>query len=166
MSSSNNSLALCVQSLQKCTSLLDSSIDIIDNGVRDFPRTAKVIQVSRYFECISEPALFEAQTALHDEIGPEVEHLLKRAEDYITKLDRREKGLISKAELQEGRIRQYQRDKPAPMPIDDDGKQERQEKMKALKIKRERLQHTIDRLSLQVVHKERQLRMRMNYGQK
>lgn len=39
------------------------------------------------------------------------------------------------------------------MPIDDDGKQERQEKMKALKIKRERLQHTIDRLSLQVVHK-------------
>jgi hypothetical protein len=39
------------------------------------------------------------------------------------------------------------------MPVDDDGKQERQERMKALRIKRERLQHTIDRLSLQVVHK-------------
>jgi len=38
------------------------------------------------------------------------------------------------------------------------------EKLKMLKSKKERLEHTLERLSLQASHKERQLRMSMNYG--
>ena len=41
---------------------------------------------------------------------------------------------------------------------------ERQEKLKVLRNKRERLEGTVERLGLQISHKERQLRMNASYG--
>jgi len=41
---------------------------------------------------------------------------------------------------------------------------ERAEKLKMLRSKKERLEHTVGRLGLQATHKERQLRMSMSYG--
>lgn len=40
-------LAGCVNSLQSGISLLNSSISILDSGVNDFPRLAKVLQTTR-----------------------------------------------------------------------------------------------------------------------
>ena len=44
------------------------------------------------------------------------------------------------------------------------GSLERQEKLKLLRNKKERLEGTVERLGLQISHKERQLRMKENYG--
>ncbi|PUU75662.1 DASH complex subunit Spc19 [Tuber borchii] len=166
-----SSLTGCVSSLQNSTRLLDSSISILDSGVHDFPRIKKVLQCTRHFELISEPTLYAAQTALADEIGPEVEHLLRRVEQHLAKMERREKALVAKSELQEGRLQQ----KPSLSSSASASSRQRRggglggnvqnaEKLRMLKGKKERLAHTIERLSLQAGHKERQLRMTMNYG--
>lgn len=102
--------------------------------------------------------MFAAQRALADEIGPEVERLLNRVEQYLAKLERREQGLIAKAELQDGRL-----NAGAPRPrmtsratgggVEDQAK--KVERLKIMQSKRERLEHTIERLSLQITHKVR-----------
>ena len=42
-----NLLASCVSSLKSTNTLLSSSISILDSGVSDFPRLAKVLQTTR-----------------------------------------------------------------------------------------------------------------------
>ncbi|KAI5806913.1 DASH complex subunit Spc19 [Geopyxis carbonaria] len=163
-SQTENALMGCVASLQGCSRLLDSSISILHDGVRDFPRTKQVLRTERHFELTSEPALRKAQNAITEEIVPEVDHLLRRVEQQLAKMERREKGLIAKVELQEGRINQTApkfSDKPTRSGVSEISPTEQ---LKMLKNKRERLEHTIERLSLQTTHKERQLRMSMNYG--
>lgn len=46
-SSTHNALQGCVSSLRSSMQLLDSSINIFDSGVSDFPRLAKVLQTTR-----------------------------------------------------------------------------------------------------------------------
>jgi len=155
-----------VASLQSSNRLLESTISILDSGVHDFPRIKKILQCTRHFELISEPTLYAAQSALADEIVPEVEHLLRRVEQHLAKMERREKALIAKSELQEGRLHQ----KPS-LPSSRQGMRNGRrgdvadaEKMRILRSKKERLAHAVERLSLQAGHKERQLRMSINYG--
>ena len=161
-------------SLQNSNRLLESTISILDSGVHDFPRIKKILQCTRvgpfpplypydeliyesnqHFELISEPTLYAAQSALADEIVPEVEHLLRRVEQHLAKMERREKALIAKSELQEGRLHQ----KPS-LPSSRQGIRSGRrgdvadaEKMKILRSKKERLAHAVERLSLQVGHK-------------
>ncbi|MCJ1367827.1 hypothetical protein MMC16_006962 [Acarospora aff. strigata] len=94
----------CVASLQSSIQLLSSSISILDSGVNDFPRLAKVLHTTRHFELLPEPTLHSAQTSLLAEITPEVESLLARVETQLDKMERRERALVAKAELQQGRL--------------------------------------------------------------
>ena len=47
----NNDMAFdfarCVDALRDSSQCLDSTIQILDSGVRDFPRTRQVIQITR-----------------------------------------------------------------------------------------------------------------------
>ena len=117
-----NPLAACVASLQSSLTLLNSSIQVLDNGVRDFPRLSRVLntqrvctgnpsqgttnanQVSQHFELVPESTLASAQSALLSSITPELNSLLSRVETYLGRLERQEKSLIAKAEIQEGRL--------------------------------------------------------------
>lgn len=45
--STANTLSSCVSSLRSSMQLLDSSISILDSGTSDFPRLARVLQVTR-----------------------------------------------------------------------------------------------------------------------
>lgn len=156
----NSSLSACVSSLRDSTRLLDSTISILETGTQDFPRTTRAIQAVRAYELISEPELFSAQRELASEIGPEVEHLLRRVEMHLAKLERREKSLVSRSELQEGRIAQGQpriegkgRLKERMSVFATDERAARQERLRMLGNKRERLEHTLERLTLQMSHK-------------
>jgi len=158
----NTSLSACVSSLRDSTQLLSSTISILDQGTHDAPRTTRAIQSVRAYELISEPELFGAQRELASEIGPEVGHLLRRVETHLAKLERREKSLVSRAELQEGRIAQGQpriegrkaQGAGARMGLfATDERAARQERLRMLGNKRERLEHTLERLALQLGHK-------------
>ncbi|KAI9779829.1 MAG: hypothetical protein M1839_007142 [Geoglossum umbratile] len=166
----NNSLAGCVASLKSSMSLLDSSINILHSGVHDFPRLGKVLQTTRHFELVAESSLLTAQKSLQDEIRPEVEHLLRRVDAYLGKLERREQSLIAKCELQEGRLSQQGRTPSSSRKSKAKSDSDRRtilfsggnaERLRALRQKKERLGYAVDRLNLQAQQKERQLRMSM-----
>ncbi|KAI9703215.1 MAG: hypothetical protein M1836_007780 [Candelina mexicana] len=155
-------------------SLLDSSIQILDSGVNDFPRLAKVLQTTRHFELTSEPTLQAAQRSLLDEIAPEVDHILRRVGTHLDKLERRQQSLIAKCELQEGRLgeRGSSKQKHSKGGRSITGSvgasgvglgtmSGKEAKLKHLRQKRERLSYAVERLTLQAQQKERQLRMSM-----
>ncbi|KAF2691432.1 hypothetical protein K458DRAFT_324765 [Lentithecium fluviatile CBS 122367] len=161
----------CVSSLRSSMQLLDSSINILDEGVNDFPRLSKVLQTTRHFELISEPDLHLAQSALLSEIRPEVESLLSRVANYLDKLERREQSLIAKHDLNDGRLGH-----------DDSGGESafvmktgvgragaggkamsavQEMKYKQLRAKKQRLSYAVETLEMQAKQRERQLRMSM-----
>ena len=56
-SSSHNTLQGCVGSLRSSMQLLESSINILDTGVSDYPRLAKVLQTTRVSQNILLPPI-------------------------------------------------------------------------------------------------------------
>jgi DASH complex subunit SPC19 len=128
---------------------------------------------AQHYELVSEPTLFAAQRALADEIEPETEHLLRRVEQHLAKMERREKSLVSKAGLQEQRIEQSRPRLDQPSSGFGGGgggvfaereAREIKERLKTLRNKRARLEGTVDRLQMQMLHKERALKMRTHYA--
>ncbi|PVI00730.1 hypothetical protein DM02DRAFT_614180 [Periconia macrospinosa] len=164
----------CVSSLRSSMQLLDSSINILDEGVNDFPRLAKVLQTTRHFELISEPDLHQAQSTLLSEIRPEVESLLLRVQNYLDKLERREQSLIAKCDLNEGRLGSTSsesafatsggRGASGGTGAGGSGKALsaiQEMKYKQLRAKKQRLSYSVETLELQAKQRERQLRMSM-----
>ncbi|KAM5475893.1 DASH complex subunit spc19 [Microsporum audouinii] len=167
-----SALSSSVSSLRASLQLLESSIDILDEGVNDFPRLCKVLQSTRHFELLPEPTLKEAQQAIVDEITPSISHLITLASNHTDKLARRQEALKAKAELQKGRL--YHEPRPSSS-----GSMHHERKgvysasmaggaaggkaaeLRRLTQKKERLQYAVDRLELQSKQRERQLRKSM-----
>ncbi|TKA70014.1 hypothetical protein B0A55_07037 [Friedmanniomyces simplex] len=180
--SSHAALQGCVASLRSSMHLLDSSITILDSGVSDYPRLAKVLQTTRHFELVSSQDLSTAQATLLSEIEPEVSTLLSRVETHLDKLERREQSLIAKAELQEGRLSRTSasRNSSGARGSAGAGRQSNtaaaanisaastaglsaleEVKLQQLRQKKERLSYAVSRLELQAGQRERQLRKSM-----
>lgn len=91
-------------------------------------------------------------------------NLLSRVETYLDKLERREKSLMAKADLQEGRLAQPSRKNsgsksPATRRAALGNLEEM--KMQQLRQKKERLTYAVERLELQASQRQRQLRKSM-----
>jgi DASH complex subunit SPC19 len=180
----------CVGSLRNSMQLLDSSINILAEGVDDFPRLSKVLQTTRvsclyvsmetsyqfincvqqHFELISESDLQTAQTALLSEIRPEVDNLLKRVENYLDKLERREQSLIAKCDLNDGRLGRDSTGAAGARPGSSAAQRsaagnamnaQQELRYKQLKQRKDRLSYAVETLELQAKQRERQLRMSM-----
>lgn len=160
----------CVASLRNSMQLLDSSITILDEGVSDLPRLGKVLQTTRHFELISESDLQTAQSALLSEIRPEVDNLLKRVENYLDKLERREQSLMAKCDLNDGRLGRDSMGASSSRPSSRNAQRpagaksmsaQQQLRMKALRAKKDRLSYAVETLEMQAKQRERQLRMSM-----
>ncbi|KAF2034469.1 DASH complex, subunit Spc19 [Setomelanomma holmii] len=159
----------CVGSLRNSMQLLDSSINILAEGVNDFPRLGKVLQTTRHFELISESDLQIAQSALLSEIRPEVENLLKRVENYLDKLERREQSLIAKCDLNDGRLGRDGTGGAGARPSSSTAQRstgkamsaQQELRFKQLKQRKDRLSYAVETLELQAKQRERQLRMSM-----
>ncbi|KAK3674303.1 DASH complex subunit spc19 [Recurvomyces mirabilis] len=159
--------------------LLESSISTLDTGVSDYPRLTRVLATTRHFELVSSHDLTTAQATLVDEIKPEIEGLLGRVEGYLGKLERREKGLVAKSELLEGRLVRPRSSSGARAGVgggkagpgggngEGQGLSALEEaKLQQLRQKRERLSYAVSRLELQAGQRERQLRKRSGLGRK
>lgn len=129
----------------------------------------------QHFELVSSHDLTTAQSTLLSEITPEVTTLLSRVEQHLDKLERREKSLIAKAELQEGRLSQPSRSSyGAGARGSGDGgsatgagpalSKGEELKMQQLRQKKERLSYAVSRLELQAGQRERQLRKSVGAG--
>ena len=128
-----------------------------------------MLTLEQHFELISESDLQTAQSALLSEIRPEVDNLLKRVENYLDKLERREQSLIAKCDLNDGRLGRDNNGSSGPRPASSTAQRsggktisaQQEMRMKTLKAKKDRLSYAVETLELQAKQRERQLRMSM-----
>lgn len=123
---------------------------------------------NKHFELISESDLQTAQGALLSEIRPEVDNLLKRVENYLDKLERREHSLIAKCDLNDGRLGRDSTGGSRPASRTAAGRSnaraataQQELKYKQLKARKDRLSYAVETLEMQAKQRERQLRMSM-----
>ena len=118
----------------------------------------KVLTVNRHFELLSEPEIQAAQASLQEEIVPEFRHLLGRVEGQLERMERRERGLVSRGELLGGRLEgMNEGNRRVAVPRRGGvagetagvGSRENAEKLRQLRAKKERLMYTVERLALQ-----------------
>lgn len=153
-----NSLEGCVSSLKACNNKMDLLLATLDTGIHDFPRIQSVLANKRHFEVVAESDVEEALQSLVHEIYPQMLELLQRAEAGIAKLERREKTLHGKWELQQVRLQQ----KPSKPRYGLSNVSElsiKTEELRALRAKKERLLYHLDRLSLESEQKQRQMKI-------
>ncbi|QUC18084.1 uncharacterized protein UV8b_02325 [Ustilaginoidea virens] len=151
-----------VSSLRSSLNFLESSVRILDSGVCDYPRLIKVLKTVRHYELIPQTTLAAAEASLRDEIGPYIALLLSRAEAQVGKQDRRIETLKARAELQQGRLsRPGEADRSAAPTA---RKLVGEDKLRAriVRQRKEALRYGVERLELEVLQKERELRRRLD----
>ncbi|KAK3934910.1 DASH complex subunit spc19 [Diplogelasinospora grovesii] len=172
----------CVASLRTSLSFLESSVGTLGSGVADFPRLASVLKTVRHYELIPQPTLAAAEASLRDEIGPFVALLLDRADKQLDRQARRVETLKARADLNAGRLSssnahhdaELQRQRPwlrpgtgstrlptnqVPGKVSDS---EAALRARVVRQRREALKYSVERLELEVLQKERELRLRLD----
>ncbi|KAI0509656.1 putative mitotic spindle biogenesis protein Spc19 [Xylaria bambusicola] len=173
MASSTNtaSYADCVAALRTSLSFLESSVNTIGGGVADFPRLAGVLKTARHYELIPQSTLQAAESSLRSELSPAITTLLDRADAHIDRVDRRIESLRARAELQQGRLdnsgstsSRATKTNTKSTRHKDGGALDDSAKLRArvVRQRRDALQYSVERLELEVLQKERELRRRLD----
>ncbi|KAI1357619.1 putative mitotic spindle biogenesis protein Spc19 [Xylaria arbuscula] len=174
----------CVAALRTSLSFLESSVNTLDSGVSDFPRLMSVLKTARHYELIPQNTLQTAEASLRSELSPAITTLLDRADAHIERVDRRIESLRARAELQQGRLENTRSTSSSSSRIHSKAKNnpktnramgasssssnnnqlDSSAKLRArvLKQRREALQYSVERLELEVLQKERELRKRLD----
>ncbi|KAI0436627.1 DASH complex subunit Spc19 [Xylaria telfairii] len=158
----------CVTALRTSLSFLESSVTTLESGVSDFPRLVGVLKTARHYELIPQSTLQTAEASLRSELAPAISTLLDRADAHIDRVDRRIESLKARAELQQGRLdnsnnsssRQNNAKKGGSGSAQLDGNAKL--RARVLRQRREALQYSVERLELEVLQKERELRKRLD----
>ncbi|KAK8123038.1 hypothetical protein PG984_011708 [Apiospora sp. TS-2023a] len=170
----------CVSALRGSLSHLEGSVSTLGTGVADFPRLVNVLKTVRHYELIPQPTLAAAEASLRDEIGPAIAILLDRADSHIDRVERRIESLKARAELQQGRLASsgeygYEDDEDFGEYGHNKSKnknkkrgankissaqlgEEARLRARVVRQKKEALKYSVERLELQVLQKERELR--------
>ncbi|KAK3903203.1 hypothetical protein C8A05DRAFT_43525 [Staphylotrichum tortipilum] len=176
----------CVTSLRTSLSLLESSVATIGAGVQDFPRLTSVLKTVRHYELIPQPTLAAAEASLRDEIGPFVALLLDRADKHLDRQARRIETLKARAELNAGRLSHFPSSSSGGGDRDSHGNVKGKGtgsgkgsggagaagrgrplgggealRAKVVRQRKEALKYSVERLELEVLQKERELRVRL-----
>lgn len=104
-------------SLRSAGTQLESAVGILHQGTVDLPRLAGIVQSRRVrapsrlhprftlltprfrrqmFDLVTEPEVFAAQRALANEMAPQIDELIRRAEDGLEGLKQKERTLRAK----------------------------------------------------------------------
>ncbi|KAI2632929.1 DASH complex subunit Spc19 [Xylaria nigripes] len=168
-STNQASYADSVEALRTSLSFLTSSVTTLDNGVSDFPRIINVLKTARHYELIPQTTLQAAESSLRSELSPAITTLLDRADTHIGRLDRRTESLKARADLQQGRLenaasrpRQTTTTAAKKKPACGGSGSAPDPRARALKLRREALQYSVERLELEVLQRERELRKRLD----
>ncbi|KAI0968946.1 putative mitotic spindle biogenesis protein Spc19 [Xylaria arbuscula] len=161
----------CVAALRTSLSFLESSVTTLENGVSDLPRLASVLKTARHYELIPQTTLQTAEASLRSELSPAITTLLDRADAHIDRVDRRIESLRARAELQQGRLdnshtttQSKSKSRFAGSGSSKSAGLDGNARLRArvLKQRREALQYSVERLELEVLQKERELRKRLD----
>ncbi|KAI4864393.1 DASH complex subunit Spc19 [Hypoxylon rubiginosum] len=178
--SSSASYSDCVAALRTSLSFLESSVSTLGSGVADFPRLVSVLKSVRHYELIPQPTLALAEASLRDEIAPAIATLLDRADAHAARAERRVDALKARSELQQGRLHDTTASTATSPPKSKTAKQrlgdgggggggkanplagEARLRARATRQRREALRYGVERLELEVLQKERELKKRLD----
>ncbi|OAX43362.1 hypothetical protein K503DRAFT_789562 [Rhizopogon vinicolor AM-OR11-026] len=89
----------CVLAMEDCCEEAHEAQQLLRNGTFDLPRMSKVLENQRVFLLIDEVTVRRYKADLADEIEPQINELIDRAEKGLNVLTRRE-GLIQSKAMQ------------------------------------------------------------------
>ncbi|KAI1741926.1 DASH complex subunit Spc19 [Xylaria scruposa] len=123
--------------------------------------------MNKHYELIPQSTLQTAEASLRSELSPAITTLLDRADAHIDRVDRRIESLKARAELQQGRLDNDNNPRPSRHNNNaksKGGQLDGSAKLRArvLRQRREALQYSVERLELEVLQKERELRKRLD----
>lgn len=154
----NQSLENSVASLGSTLSLLRSTNENLETGIRDFARLKTNLKTNKVFDIVTETDINNAKAEIAQETEPQIRMLLERAEVELQRLERKKRSLTSKAQLQQVRLEQHTNTR---RPNTSDQQMAQQlERLKELQQKKDRLQYSLSRLNL----KGRKVRMSMAFA--
>lgn len=127
---------------------------------------------TQHYELLPQPTLAAAEASLRSEIGPFVTHLLDRADRQVERQARKIETLKARSDLNAGRLSSQSNCNPPPPPPASSkrkmGGSTRKTldggaglRARAVRQRKEALQYSVERLELEVVQKERELRVRL-----
>ncbi|PCH40982.1 hypothetical protein WOLCODRAFT_99643 [Wolfiporia cocos MD-104 SS10] len=93
----------CVEAMEDCCDEARAVQEIIREGTYDLPRMARVLENERVFLLIDEKTVRRYKADLTDEIEPQINELIARAEKGLQVLLRRESVLQAKVEAAQSR---------------------------------------------------------------
>ncbi|GAA6007671.1 hypothetical protein JCM10207_004835 [Rhodosporidiobolus poonsookiae] len=91
-----SALEACSAALAQSCFHVQRAVEVLHQGTEDLPRLAAVVQNRRMFDLVLEPDVASAQRALGDEMRPQIEELISRAEGGLERLKERERELRGK----------------------------------------------------------------------
>ncbi|KAI0774556.1 Spc19-domain-containing protein [Fomes fomentarius] len=93
----------CVMAMEDCCDEAYEAQELIRQGTYDLPRMTKVLESERVFLLIDEGTIRRYKANLTDEIEPQINELLSRAEKGLQILLKRENMLLAKVEASQSR---------------------------------------------------------------
>ncbi|CCH41626.1 DASH complex subunit [Wickerhamomyces ciferrii] len=156
-----NTLNGSISSLSASVSLLGNSLNSLDALSEDFERLPTVLKQSNIFTLIPETDLNDAKQHLVYELEPKIEALKDKVRLKISKLERKKSNLVSKIELNQVRINNFKNDEKAKKAnqenVEIEGSEEELEKLRQLRLKKDRLKFKLSSVKLQ--HRKARLSM-------
>lgn len=131
------------------------------------PKQPPNVNKQQHYELIPQQTLAAAETSLRDEISPHIALLLSRADASIERQDRRIETLKARSELQQGRLAADDDGAAAKLKMKKRGRElsgEDKLRARAVRQRKEALRYGVERLELEVLQKERELRKRLEGG--
>ena len=112
----------------------------------------------QHYELIPQPTLAAAEASLRDDMGPYIALLLSRADSQIERQERRIETLKARYELQQGRLSRPDEVADTPRARGRMLSGEDKLRARAVRQRKEALRYGVERLELEVLQKERELR--------
>lgn len=151
------------------TTLVSSMSSRPSGYVADLPflPCQRLTDKHQHYELIPQSTLASAEASLRDEISPHIALLLSRADAQIERQDRRIETFKARSELQQGRLAaddgssgsaKSKAKKPRGRELSGEDKL----RARAVRQRKEALRYGVERLELEVLQKERELRKRLD----
>ncbi|KAG7575485.1 hypothetical protein FFLO_00304 [Filobasidium floriforme] len=89
----------CVKAAEQCVQTQDRAISQLATGIRDLPRLTAILHNERHFLLLPEPLLRQYKGELAEDLSPQIDTLIDRAEKAISRHEKRAGDLRQTLEL-------------------------------------------------------------------
>lgn len=145
-------LSTCSRVLDRSTSALQSSNELLQLAIKDVARLRKVLNIQKVFGVVPERDIEAAKECAKTSSHPQIKELRERIYRDLDRLKRKREILKNKSELQKVRLHTAEKnavDSGNDSPAVAQASEPQIARLKLLRNKKDRLKYTLSRLKLQ-----------------